>query len=410
MVFGYHRAMHIHLEPVGGIAGDMFVAALLDAWPDRHAAVDAALAAIDLPEGVAAGAVPFNDGILAGTRFLVAPPRRDAPHRAFRDICALIERARLPAGVARRAIAIFAVLAEAEGRVHGIAPAEVSFHEVGAWDSIMDIVAAAALIEDIGAAGWSTTPVPLGSGRVRSAHGDLPVPTPATALLLEGLEVFDDGRPGERVTPTGAAILRHLMPGQGLPRRRLRLGRVGHGFGTKRFAGISNVLRVAAFAEVALPGDASVPAAEEEIATLRFEVDDQTAEDLAIGLERLRAVPGVLDVLQIPGFGKKGRMLAQIQVLSRPDALDAAAQACLCETSTLGVRIERATRRVLKRDLATRVDEDGATVRVKTATRPGGALTAKAEMDDIAAASGDRAAREARRRRVEAGDGREDGG
>jgi uncharacterized protein (DUF111 family) len=190
------------------------------------------------------------------------------------------------------------------------------------------------------------------------------------------------------------------MPGQGLPRRRLRLGRVGHGFGTKRFAGISNVLRVAAFAEVALPGDASVPAAEEEIATLRFEVDDQTAEDLAIGLERLRAVPGVLDVLQIPGFGKKGRMLAQIQVLSRPDALDAAAQACLCETSTLGVRIE----------LATRVDEDGATVRVKTATRPGGALTAKAEMDDIAAASGDRAAREARRRRVEAGDGREDGG
>ena len=141
---------------------------------------------------------------------------------------------------ARRAIAIFAVLAEAEGRVHGIAPAEVSFHEVGAWDSIMDIVAAAALIEDIGAAGWSTTPVPLGSGRVRSAHGDLPVPTPATALLLEGLEVFDDGRPGERVTPTGAAILRHLMPGQGLPRRRLRLGRVGHGFGTKRFAGISN--------------------------------------------------------------------------------------------------------------------------------------------------------------------------
>lgn len=227
-------------------------------------------------------------------------------------------------------------------------------------------------------------------------------------MLLEGFEVFDDGRPGERVTPTGAAILRHLGPARGLPRRRLRLGRLGHGFGTKRFAGISNVLRVAAFADAAVPDVAY--GTEEEIATLRFEIDDQTPEDLAIGLERLRAIPGVLDVLQIPGIGKKGRMLAQIQVLARPEALDAAAEACLRETSTLGVRIERLTRRVLKREFATRIDADGTAFRVKTATRPGGALTAKAEIDDIAAASGDRAAREARRRRVEAGDGREDGG
>ena len=396
--------MHIHLEPVGGIAGDMFAAALLDAWPDQHGAVGDALAALDLPEGVAAGPAPFNDGTLSGTRFLVAPPRRDAHHRAFRDIRAMLGASRLAASVARRAIDIFAVLAEAEGRVHGVAAEDVAFHEVGAWDSIVDIVAAAVLIEGVGAASWSVAPIPIGAGRVRSAHGELPVPPPATALLLEGFEVFDDGRMGERVTPTGAAILRHLAPGKALPRRRLRMGRVGYGFGTKRFPGISNVLRLAAFE------DAQPPATEEdEIATIRFEVDDQTPEDLAVGLDRLRAVPGVLDVLQIPCFGKKGRMCVQIQVLVRLDALDAAAEACLGETSTLGVRIERVSRRILARSHATRLDRDGAAIRVKTATRPDGALTTKAEIDDIAAHPGDRAAREARRRRIEGADRSEDG-
>jgi hypothetical protein len=393
--------MHIHLEPVGGIAGDMFAAALLDAWPELGGAVDVALAALDLPDGVAAGPAPFNDGTLAGTRFLVAPPRRDAHHRAFRDIRAMLQGARLEPGVAQRAIAIFATLAEAEGRVHGVAAEDVAFHEVGAWDSIVDIVAAATLIEGIGATGWSTAPLPIGAGRVRSAHGDLPVPPPATALLLEGFEVIDDGRLGERVTPTGAAILRHLAPARGLPRRRLRMGRVGYGFGTKRFPGISNVLRVCAFEEAA---PAPNPGQDEEIGTIRFEVDDQTPEDLAIGLDRVRAIPGVLDVLQSPVFGKKGRMLAQIQVLARLDALDDAAAACLAETSTLGVRIERVTRRVLRRSLATRTDAGGAPVRVKTAIRPDGTTTAKADIDDIAAAAGDRATREALRRRIEDSD------
>jgi uncharacterized protein (DUF111 family) len=179
------------------------------------------------------------------------------------------------------------------------------------------------------------------------------------------------------------------------------MGRVGYGFGTKRFPGISNVLRVCAFEE-AVP--APNPGQDEEIGTIRFEVDDQTPEDLAIGLDRVRAIPGVLDVLQSPVFGKKGRMLAQIQVLARLDALDDAAAACLAETSTLGVRIERVTRRVLRRSLATRTDAGGAPVRVKTAIRPDGTTTAKADIDDIAAAAGDRATREALRRRIEDSD------
>lgn len=392
---GYDRAMHLHLDPVGGVAGDMFVAALLDLWPDRAAPLAAALAGLALPEGVSAGPARFGDGTLTGTRYLVAAERADSHHRRFSDIRALIDSSRLPAAVRRRAHAIFLLLAEVEGKVHGVAVDDVAFHEIGAWDSIVDIVAAAWLIDASAAESWSVSPLPLGSGRVRTAHGEMPVPPPAVALLLEGFPVVDDGRAGERVTPTGAAILRHLSPGFGMPRAVMRHGGVGYGFGTKRFPGISNVLRVTAFERSAQAQ------ALETIGVVRFEIDDQTAEDLAVGLERLRAHPGVLDVLQGAAFGKKSRMVAQIQVLAREDAVDDVAAACLAETTTLGVRIERVLRRTLPRTSATHDDVDGRPVRVKTATRPDGATTAKAEMDDIAAASGDHADRARRRARIE---------
>jgi uncharacterized protein (TIGR00299 family) protein len=387
--------MHLHLDAVGGVAGDMFVAALLDLWPDRAAPLAAALAGLDLPEGITAGPARFGDGILTGTRYLVAAARADSHHRLYRDIRVLIGASTLAPQVRARACAIFRLLAEAEGRVHGVAPDDVAFHEVGAWDSIVDIVAAAFLIEGARGAGWSLAPLPLGSGRVRTAHGELPVPPPAVALLLEGFPVIDDGRPGERVTPTGAAILRHLAPGFGLPREVLRQGGVGHGFGMKRFPGISNVLRVTAFDR------AGAAPALETIGVVRFEIDDQTPEDLSVGLERLRAHDGVIDVLQGAALGKKGRMVAQIQVLTQESALDAVAEACLAETTTLGVRLERVQRRTLARKGMTRTDVDGRAVRVKTATRPDGGHTAKAEMDDIAAASGDHADRARRRARIE---------
>src|SRR5207248_2589351 len=132
--------------------------------------------------------------------------------------------------------------------------------------------------------------------------------------------------------------------------------RVGYGFGTKRFEGLSNVLRVQVLA------DAAAATIDEEIGVIAFEVDDQTPEDLAIGLDRLRETEGVLDVLQAPAFGKKGRLVAQIQVLTQAGALDAVAERCLVETTTLGVRLERVKRRVLKRDSAAIADIDGATV------------------------------------------------
>jgi uncharacterized protein (TIGR00299 family) protein len=308
------------------------------------------------------------------------------------------------AGLARdvlaHAIELFARLAHAEARVHGVSPVDVEFHEVGAWDSIVDLVAAACFIAKFPEARWSFAPLPLGSGRVRTAHGVLPVPAPATALLLEGIPVIDDGVGGERVTPTGAAIVRYLADlsqgvAAGAPEPVAKvIAASGHGFGTRTLeGGLPNVLRCIAFENVA----ASRGGGDEEIATLHFEIDDQTAEDLAVALDRIRAAPGVLDAAQMAIVGKKGRLATQVQVLLRPGAVDEVASLCLAETTTLGVRIGTARRRTLERSQSTGADG----VRVKTAARPDGQRTAKAEIDDLARIPGGRARREAVREQAE---------
>ena len=192
----------------------------------------------------------------------------------------------------------------------------MSFHELGGWDSIADIVGAAALIASLPGATWSVSTLPLGRGRTKTAHGLLPVPSPAASRLLEGYEFVDDGLAGERVTPTGAAILKHVNATQSTQRVPRRLLRSGYGFGTKVFRGISNVLRVLVFEDV--PAEAGT----DRVVLIAFEVDDQSPEDLAIALDHVRAQPAVLDVVQMPAFGKKGRMAAHIQVLAQPEGAE----------------------------------------------------------------------------------------
>ena len=389
------RLARLHLDPVGGIAGDMFAAALLDARPELADDLIATINALGLPPSVAVAIDTHRDAALAGTRFKVAGAEADDhSHVRLADVRARLEAARLAPAVRTRALAIFTLLAEAEGAVHGMDPAEVTFHEVGAWDATVDVVAAAWLIEAMGPARWSCGAIPLGSGRVRCAHGLLPVPAPAVVLLLRGLATHDDGIAGERVTPTGAAILKHLAPSPAPTREPETLMGVGTGFGSRTLPGLSNVLRVLEFAPVA-------PAAlQEAVAMLRFEIDDQTPEDLALGLDRLRARPGILDVVQWPVYGKKGRMLAAVQVLAEAAALDAALDAVFDETTTLGVRWSHVSRSALARDSAQHDDALG-TVRVKRAHRPAGTVTAKAELADLADSAG-HAAREERRRAAEA--------
>ena len=392
--------MHIHLDPIGGVAGDMFAAALLDAFPDLVEPLMADFKASGLGQIVDVARLPHTDGILTGSRFQVEQAQADEGHRHrhIQEIRTLINRTGLDASIVKRAMDIFELLAVAESRVHGTSVESVSFHEVGAWDSIADVVAAAWLIERVGTATWSCAALPMGRGRTtHGAHGYLPVPAPAAAALLEGLPVAQkDHIEGERITPTGAAIIRHLAPSFDNLTRPLVLRKSGNGFGTARFPGISNVLRVLVFE----PAEAN-ETDRDQIAECRFEVDDQTPEDLAAGLDILRAHDGVLDVSQGMVLGKKGRSAAQVQVLARLTQLEAIVAACFRETTTLGVRWSVMERAILGREMV-ETDVDGTTVRVKRATRPGGVTTAKPEMDDIAALGGVRgsghAGREAVRR------------
>ncbi len=397
----------IHLDPLGGIAGDMFVAALIDLRPELAPDLQQVLARMPLLDGVTCEVIDHSDGVLTGRRFLV---HRDHDHDhaghghghghdedhahadiTWKDIRATLGRAPLDEATRDHAIGIFTHLAEAEAHVHGTSADAVHFHEVGAWDSIADIVAAAWLIGRIAAARWTIGALPLGGGRVRTAHGLLPVPAPATARLIDGFPTIDDGISGERVTPTGAAIVRYLCDPQPRPRHARRLTASAYGFGTRSLPGVSNCLRVLAF-------EAEAPTVQttDRIVVLECEIDDQTGEDLALAVDHLRALDGVLDVIQAPAFGKKGRLTTQLRVLATEPAEDAVVAAVFQETATLGLRRTLVDRYTLGRETAS-VAADGRTVRVKVADRPAG-RTAKVEANDLAEVGGARARKRLRRR------------
>ena len=402
--------MHIQLDPVGGIAGDMFAAAVLDAWPELESPLVAALKRAGLDTIATVERLDHADDTLTGSRFAVHETMRagaaplehagdghgagdgrdaDHAHHLYRDIRALLEESDLEGGVRTRALDIFARLAAAESAVHGVPVDDVSFHEVGAYDSIADIVCAAWLIERLDAS-WSCGPLPVGRGRVDTSHGRLPVPSPATVELLRGAVVSQDTHCGERVTPTGAAIVSHLAPSfEPLPGP-MRLDRSGTGFGTSRLPGTSNVLRLLALRPL---DGVDAPVRHERIAVCEFDVDDQTGEDLALALDRLRELGGVLDVASHALHGKKGRLAVHVRLLARIAAVEGVIDSCFRETTTLGVRWHEVSRAALPRTAAT-VMVDGRTVRVKSARRPGDVRTSKAELDDLAPVTGGHAVRE----------------
>ncbi len=370
----------------------MFIAALLHAFPEHESGTISAAQAAAPAECTL---LAHRDHTMTGMRFMVQersrPSHHHHGHAHWSEIRATIATSSLPEAVRGHAIGIFALLAEAEARVHGVDPDDVAFHEVGAADSIADILGAAWLITSLRATSWSVSPLPIGGGMVKTAHGMLPVPAPATTLLMQGMMTQDDGIAGERVTPTGAAILRYLAPG---PRPAGRLDRTGIGFGTRTLPGLSNCLRVTAF-------DTGAPAAlpvHRELLVVSFEVDDQSGEDLAAGIAHLRAMAGVHDVLLLQAFGKKNRPATQLQVLAAPERMEAVIEACFTQTTTIGLRTQLVSARALPRQMA-HIAVDGVPVRVKIVERPEGA-TCKAESDDVAGAP-THAARTALRRRAE---------
>jgi pyridinium-3,5-bisthiocarboxylic acid mononucleotide nickel chelatase len=384
----------IQLDAVGGIAGDMFVAAMLDARPDLRDRVLADATAV-LPPGIGTPVLePGMSGGLRCLRFRLAAPHahgahhdaHDHAHAGFRDMVARIAAAPLAAGTAEHAVAILRGLAEAEAAIHDVALDDVHFHEIGDWDSLMDVTASGSIAAALAGARWAVSDLPRGGGFVRTQHGMLPVPAPATARLLEGFTWRDDGIAGERVTPTGAAILRHLVAAP-VAVTGGRLGATGTGAGMRELPGQPNVLRAVLFEQGAVAAGTET----EEIVALSFDVDDMTGEEIGVAADRLRALPGVRDLLLVPALGKKGRPVHGFRLLLAPGGRDAVAAACFAETSTIGLRWHMEQRHVLERD----ADERNG-MRVKIVARSEGA-SRKAESDDLASIAGLEARRAAKR-------------
>ncbi|MFH1468181.1 MAG: nickel pincer cofactor biosynthesis protein LarC [Pseudomonadota bacterium] len=364
----------LFLDPVGGVAGDMLVAALLD----LGAPLDAIAAGLDT---LGFGPIPVRReavmrGALAAARFVVEEPEEaHHHHRDHAGIAAHIAAAPLSGGARRRALAVFARLAEAEGKVHGVPAERVHFHEVGAVDSIADIVGAAIALDALQVERIVVGPLPLGGGFVDCAHGRLPLPAPATVALLEGWPVRPAPTPGEWVTPTGAALVTALgEPGE-LPAMRL-LG-VGHGAGSREGGPVPNVLR-------ALLGEEQAPAlGSDEVEVLAAVLDDMPGEWFP-PLQKALFAAGALDVTALPGLGKKGRPALQLTVLAPPALAEAVATALLLHSATLGVRHHREARWVLARR-SVEVETPWGRVRIKLAAVPGRPERPAPEHEDCAA-------------------------
>jgi uncharacterized protein (TIGR00299 family) protein len=286
-----------------------------------------------------------------------------APHRSLSTILGIIEAAPLKDGVKQRASRAFQLLGEAEAAIHSIPIEKVQFHEVGAVDTIVDIVCAAAGCEALEASQWMASPLNVGSGTVKCAHGTLPVPAPATLALLGDAPVYAAGAPMERVTPTGAAVLRMLDVTYGtLPAMSVKAR--GYGAGGRDTPGEPNLLRL-------LVGEAEAKAdSTEPIAVIETVIDDATPQLLAYVSELLMEA-GAWDVYRAPVQMKKGRTGVQITVLASPEAMPALRDLLLRETTTIGLRWRMENKVALAREFVD-VDTEWGKVRIKVACWPTG--------------------------------------
>ncbi len=338
----------------------MIVGALVDAGAD-FGRIEAALDTLGLP-GFEVKAEKRSKCGIAATKFdVLVDETAPKPERHLRHVVEIIDGGALPETVRVAAKATFGLLAEAEAAVHGTAPEKVHFHEVGAIDAIVDIVAAHYALYLLGAEAVVCSPVAVGSGTVTCEHGVLPVPAPATARLLAGKPIYGGDTPGELTTPTGAAIMARAAGHFG-PVPAMRVEAIGYGSGTRDYAGHANVLRV-------MLGEAKHMDTGEEIVVLETNIDDMNPELLPPLLEVLLE-EGARDAFITPVIGKKGRPAQQLSVLCAEDAAERLAGLVFRESSTLGLRMRRERRLVRERHWR-RVATSWGSIRVKVGTWPG---------------------------------------
>ena len=327
-----------HFDPFSGISGDMTVGALIDAGADAQAVI-AALESLGLGAQYTIESVK-RCGIGA-TKFRVAGGETKA-HRHLPQIEAIIQRGALSDRAKQDALKVFQVLAVAEAHVHRVPMQKVHFHEVGAVDSISDIVGACVALDLLGVQEVSSSAINTGSGTVTAEHGVMPVPAPATAALLEGKPVYARGPATELTTPTGAAILAALGTHFG-PMPAARIVKSGFGAGDKDFPEHANVLR-------AIIADRVGASESTTVTVLEANIDDSTPEVLGYALERL-LLEGALDATYTPLQMKKNRPASLLRVIANPADQERLAEIVFAETSTVGLRMYTAERRVRERKM-----------------------------------------------------------
>ncbi|MEV5828717.1 nickel pincer cofactor biosynthesis protein LarC [Spirillospora sp. NPDC052242] len=363
------------IDASAGVAGDMLLAALLDAGA-APSSVRAAVEAV-VPGEVRLVREEVTRAGMRAARVRVVPGGDGHPHRTWRDVRRLLAGADLPARVREDALAVFGRLAAAEGRVHGVAADDVAFHEVGAWDSIADVVGVCAALHDLAVTDVAAGPVAVGAGRVATAHGDMPVPVPAVAELAAGRRVLAGGD-GELATPTGMALLAVLAREErGLPP--MRLEATGVGAGSRDTPGRPNVVRVLLGAAGERPVDGGSAA---EAVVLEANVDDLDPR-VWPGVLAALLEAGASDAWLVPVLMKKGRPAHTLCVLGPPGRADGLRTAMFRLTSTLGVR-ERTVRKTMLRRGWARVDVLGARLPVKVGHRDGRIVQAAPEFEDAA--------------------------
>lgn len=360
----------VYGDLIGGVSGDMFAAALVD---------------LGLPLGALKAELKKIPGLkfrlelgdkkvgaIHAKRFEVVTAKND-PERSWADIGRLIRQSALADAVKERALDIFARLAEAEGKVHGVAAARVHFHEVGATDSIVDIVSAAIGMDHLKVGEFYFSRIPLGRGVTRGRHGALPLPGPATLELVKGLPVEWIDLEAETVTPTGAAIVAALGNGFGAAPA-MTIERIGYGAGAKEFPGRPNLLRL-------VMGDDEGSGLREKILVIETNIDDMSPEFYDYLFERLFAA-GARDVFLSAVQMKKNRPGTLLTVLAEPALREKIAEIIFFETSTIGVRYYPVERAILKREIV-RVKTKYGPVKVKVVVAPGGGRRAAPEYDDV---------------------------
>lgn len=356
----------LYLEGASGISGDMTVAALLDLGANREK-LDAVLKSMNL-EGFEYQVSRKSSYGIAGTDFDVIlhdhhhhehehEHGHHHEHRNLDDVCAVIDRGTMTDGARELAKKIFRIVAEAESKAHGVPVSEVHFHEVGAIDSIVDIVSAAVLIDDLGIRECVVTGLAEGSGYVHCQHGDLPVPVPAVLNIAQahGIALRTSAANGEMVTPTGIAIAAAIRTRDRLPAE-YKVEKTGIGLGKRDF-GRANILRIMILEETVDP---------EQMYVLETNIDDATGETLGLALEKLMAA-GASDAHFLPCFMKKNRPAYLLRVIAAAPEIPALERIIFESTTTIGMRKLPVDRTCMDREIRT-VELPFGTVSVKRCT------------------------------------------